>query len=217
MTEVRQLTRQGEGRKAELLSHAEALFLDKGYGDTRMIDIARAAGVAKGLVYWYFESKEALFGEIIGDLRRQLRRAQAEAVGDLDDPLQKVYCGTVASVRFVAEHSRLYDMIFDPTAQPGVRHAMRRSNRTHAKDTTLVLADGQRRGVVRTDDTAEALAFGNTGIVANYVAMFRAGALGPDLEGVCHVAARYVVHAVAASDKVARATVAAAGARPGAR
>jgi len=211
VTEARQLTRQGEDRRAELLGHAEALFLDKGYGDTRMIDIARAAGVAKGLVYWYFESKETLFGEIIDDLRRRLRQAQADAVAGLDDPLQIVYRGTAASVRFVAEHSRLYAMMFDPMAQPGVREVMRRSHRTHARDTSAVLSEGQRRGVVRTDDSAAALAQGNTGVVSNYVAMFRAGALGDDLESVCHVAARYVVHAIAVDGTVACAAIAAGG------
>ena len=72
-----------------------------------MIDIARRAGVAKGLCYWYFESKEAL-------VLRGHPQAAAPAGGaagrhePLDDPLAIIYVGTVVTVRFIAEHSRLY-------------------------------------------------------------------------------------------------------------
>ena len=65
----RRLTRQGHERKRQLLDHAAELFAERGYAETRVIDIVRAAGVAKGLFYWYFDNKEAVFTEI----RRILR------------------------------------------------------------------------------------------------------------------------------------------------
>ena len=36
-------------------------FADKGYGATRLIDVARRAGIAKGTIYLYFDTKQALF------------------------------------------------------------------------------------------------------------------------------------------------------------
>ena len=68
VSDTRGLTRHGQDRKAELLRHAEYLFAKRGYENTRMVDIADAAGVAKGLVYWYFENKETLFREIVADM-----------------------------------------------------------------------------------------------------------------------------------------------------
>ena len=60
----RRLTAQGLERKQQLLDRAAELFAERGYAETRVIDIVRAAGVAKGLFYWYFENKEALFKEL---------------------------------------------------------------------------------------------------------------------------------------------------------
>jgi hypothetical protein len=38
-----------------------SLFSSKGYANTRIADICAEAGVAKGLIYWYFPTKEELF------------------------------------------------------------------------------------------------------------------------------------------------------------
>lgn len=47
-----------------ILDAAYTLFLNKGYWDTKIIDIADAAGIGKGTVYEYFESKDAIFFEL---------------------------------------------------------------------------------------------------------------------------------------------------------
>ncbi|MCB0958296.1 MAG: TetR family transcriptional regulator, partial [Acidimicrobiales bacterium] len=39
--------------KQQLLDHAAALFAERGFAETRVLDIVGAAGVAKGLFYWY--------------------------------------------------------------------------------------------------------------------------------------------------------------------
>jgi AcrR family transcriptional regulator len=65
VTDQRQLTAQGQERKQQLLDHAAELFAERGFADTRVADIVRSAGVAKGLFYWYFENKEALFRELV--------------------------------------------------------------------------------------------------------------------------------------------------------
>ncbi|PKM85215.1 MAG: hypothetical protein CVU86_03560 [Firmicutes bacterium HGW-Firmicutes-11] len=48
-----------------ILATALQLFIDRGYLETKVIDIAIAAGIAKGSVYAYFPSKEALFVELL--------------------------------------------------------------------------------------------------------------------------------------------------------
>ena len=45
-----------------------------------VVDIVRAAGVAKGLFYWSFENKEALFRELVEMNRLRLRQHQAAAM-----------------------------------------------------------------------------------------------------------------------------------------
>ena len=49
-----------ELKRRRMVTEATALFLHYGYKKTSMGDVARAAGVAKGTVYLYFESKADL-------------------------------------------------------------------------------------------------------------------------------------------------------------
>lgn len=47
------------------MAAALELFVEQGFAATRMDDVARRAGVTKGTVYLYFESKEALLKEVV--------------------------------------------------------------------------------------------------------------------------------------------------------
>ncbi|MBM2576306.1 TetR/AcrR family transcriptional regulator [Jannaschia sp. Os4] len=53
--------------RAAIVDAALATFLRDGFEGTRMIDVARSAGVAKGTIYLYFPTKEALFEGVLTD------------------------------------------------------------------------------------------------------------------------------------------------------
>src|ERR687897_485386 len=107
----RQLTTQGAERKQQLLDAAARLFAEQGYASTRVVDIVDAAGVAKGLFYWYFENKEALFRELAANIRLRLRRQQAAAIDDDAPALVRLLQGAVASVRFMAENAPFFSLL----------------------------------------------------------------------------------------------------------
>src|SRR5262245_58338155 len=56
--------RQAERRQA-ILSAALDEFAARGFGATRLDDVAKRADVAKGTIYLYFRDKEALFQELV--------------------------------------------------------------------------------------------------------------------------------------------------------
>ena len=58
-------------RRRELLACAMRLFAEEGYDNVSVRAVARAAGVAPGLAYHYFDSKERMFAEAIGDYARR--------------------------------------------------------------------------------------------------------------------------------------------------
>ncbi|MFG1412587.1 TetR/AcrR family transcriptional regulator [Xanthobacter sp. VTT E-85241] len=58
---------QREARQAAILAAALATFTAHGYAATRLEDVARAAGVAKGTLYLYFPDKQALFEAVVKD------------------------------------------------------------------------------------------------------------------------------------------------------
>jgi AcrR family transcriptional regulator len=73
------LTVDSEKRR-QIMDGARAVFLSQGFDAASMSDIARRAGVSKGTLYVYFDSKEALFQVIA----HEQCHAQAEQIFALD-------------------------------------------------------------------------------------------------------------------------------------
>jgi len=59
--------RRKDERPREILDAALSVFSEKGFAEARVDDIAKAAGVTKGTVYLYFDSKEAVFKELLAE------------------------------------------------------------------------------------------------------------------------------------------------------
>jgi AcrR family transcriptional regulator len=57
--------RRKEDRPAEITQAALSAFAEKGYAATRVDEVAKRAGVSKGLLYLYFKTKEDLFKAVI--------------------------------------------------------------------------------------------------------------------------------------------------------
>jgi AcrR family transcriptional regulator len=57
--------RRKQARPGELLDAALALFVEKGFAATRVEEVAAHAGVSKGTLFLYFESKEELFKAVV--------------------------------------------------------------------------------------------------------------------------------------------------------
>jgi AcrR family transcriptional regulator len=93
--------RQDSAKRRQVMDGARAVFLAQGFDAASMGEIARQAGVSKGTLYVYFDSKEALFEAIF----EEESRAQAEQVFALDSSDHDVEAGLTrlgcAYVRFL--------------------------------------------------------------------------------------------------------------------
>ena len=69
-----------DDKASQILEGARRVFLSLGFDGASMNDIARAAGVSKGTIYFHFDSKESLFEALI----REERKQQAEQMCSLD-------------------------------------------------------------------------------------------------------------------------------------
>src|SRR5262245_51502974 len=72
--------RQDRAKRRQIMEGARAVFLAQGFDGASMGEIARQAGVSKGTLYVYFDSKEALFEAIV----EEESGSQAERVFALD-------------------------------------------------------------------------------------------------------------------------------------
>ncbi|MGW7268471.1 TetR/AcrR family transcriptional regulator [Streptomyces sp. NPDC054842] len=124
-------TDRSVARRAELIAVGRKLFADRSYDALSMDDIARQAQVAKGLIYYYFQSKRGYYLAIVEDSVADL---VSRAAGGLDlPPDQRVHRTIDAYLRFAEHHQAAYRTIisggvgFDAEVQAirdGVREAI---------------------------------------------------------------------------------------------
>jgi TetR/AcrR family transcriptional repressor of mexJK operon len=60
--------RRQEAKREQIRTGAQQLFLDKGFGETSMDAVTAAAGVSKQTLYRYYETKAALFADVLRQL-----------------------------------------------------------------------------------------------------------------------------------------------------
>ncbi len=76
-----------EDKRAELFKCAKELFSQKGFKDTNVADITKAAGVGVGTFYNYYPSKDKLFMDIFMEENRQLSKGLLESVDLNREPI----------------------------------------------------------------------------------------------------------------------------------
>ena len=93
-TKTARWERRPDERPQELLEAALHVFATRGYRNTRLDEVAAAAGVTKGAVYHYFANKEEL-------LLRALEQYQERAFGRLEEALRHEHGPSSARIRLV--------------------------------------------------------------------------------------------------------------------
>ena len=156
----RRLTPRGEQRRGELLAYATERFATNGYHPTSVAELVDGLGVGKGVFYWYFESKEDLFLEILRTGERDLRRAQQESMGAESDPLARMELAIRASMGWWAEHRELYVLIEFARTEASFAPGVRKGEKVALEDTRRLVQEALDSG---------AIADGNASIVAQAV------------------------------------------------
>jgi AcrR family transcriptional regulator len=107
----RPLSARGLNTRRKLLDAAERVFGEIGYVDASIVKITEAAGVGQGTFYLYFDSKRAIFDELVRDLNSRVRHAMKEASSQGDTRVEAELLGFQAYFQFTAEHPALYRII----------------------------------------------------------------------------------------------------------
>lgn len=93
--------------REKLLDTAELLFAERGVSHTSLQDIAQAAGLTRGAVYWHFKDK----GDVFNAMMDRAVLPMEEALADLttrphDNPLQQVRHALLGALQLIAEDAR---------------------------------------------------------------------------------------------------------------
>ena len=146
---------QKEQRRRQILFIALELFAKKGYSDTKIGDIAKAANMSTGLMFHYFESKEQLYEELVKMGAQGANDSPAER--QCDDPLD-YFEGFIASLFSFAKEQPWVLYMFVLMAQARRSDAIPARIREIAisvsqmEQSAAVIAQGQKTGIIREGD-----------------------------------------------------------------
>ena len=96
----------GEETRRAILEAARKRFLHYGFKKTTIDEIAADAGIGKGTIYLYFETKEAILLTLARDVKRNVTDQMRAIVGSLASPeekLRRMLLASVLSVHDVAQ------------------------------------------------------------------------------------------------------------------
>ena len=81
--------RKGDLRERQILDAAEELLATRGYADVTVGDIAEAAGITRGALYFYFASKQDVLTALVARTVQALQDKSAAALADTG-PVEEV-------------------------------------------------------------------------------------------------------------------------------
>src|SRR5690606_23131977 len=122
---------------------------EAGYHPTSVADIVDGLGVGKGVFYWYFESKEQLFREVLREAQTDLRRRQRDAIAGEPDPVRRLELGIRAAMRWWADHPDVGRLVQFAASDETFAPAIRRGEEVALGDAVTHLKDAIAEGRVR--------------------------------------------------------------------
>jgi TetR/AcrR family fatty acid metabolism transcriptional regulator len=140
-------------KRRNILDAAITVFARQGFHSTRVSDIADEAGVAYGLVYHYFNSKDEVLNELFSERWSLLLAAIEEADASSESPRSKLAAVAAFIVDSYRHNPELMKVIIVE-----VTRAANSFGRTHLPEIrraydsiTKIVADGQEQGAFRSD------------------------------------------------------------------
>ena len=157
----RRVVKPTEQRRAEILEAALSLFSSKGFHETTMEEVAREAGVAKGTIYLYFQSKEHL----LLALKREFMQGLTDVVADMvADAIELLEAGKQADYRDIIDdifegvvdyHRKRraeVEVVVRQSPSPDLVHEALELERDYLGLVTSAFRTGMEYGLVHTED-----------------------------------------------------------------
>src|SRR5262245_5872711 len=144
-------------KRRQILDAAIRVFARQGFHSARVSDVAEEAGVAYGLVYHYFDSKDQMLNELFSERWSLLLEAIGQADAELSTPREKLG----AAAGFILDSYR-HDPELMKVIIIEVTRAANSFGRTHLPEIrkayeaiAKIVAEGQAAGEFRTDVSAD--------------------------------------------------------------
>lgn len=150
--------------RRNILKQAAALFAQKGYAGTTIIDLATACASSRGALYHYFESKEEILFHILDEHVEFLFNAIESALAKIEDPVEqcRVLIGEMVTKNAESVHEQVVLLNhlnqLNPEQQRGIVAKQRKI--TELASDILIRIDRQHRLTMRTKKIYTMMLFG---------------------------------------------------------
>lgn len=155
---------QKEERRQQILSCSLELFIRKGYNGTTVRDIAKKAKVSVGLIFHYFETKEA----ILQELMNLAQMGVASSISIIKQSLSPIECFEQISNQIFSSFKSypltagvfmlVHQTMMAESTPETIKESLKSMNAI--KDTIPIIVEGQRQGdIKRGDPMALCIAF----------------------------------------------------------
>ncbi|MFB0936760.1 MAG: TetR family transcriptional regulator [Propionivibrio sp.] len=191
---VRKTKEEALETRNAILNAAEVVFQERGVSQTSLGEIAAAAGVTRGAIYWHFKNKEDLFNamieRIVGAVEIKLAELQARNYENPVRLIRDLSCYYIDRVANDPRYLKIVDISWHKCEYVGEMAGIRDThmecgNRYHALSVEC-FAKAQERGLLRPDIDPCVAAVGLIaivdGLVANWAldqSMFPLASYGP--------------------------------------
>jgi AcrR family transcriptional regulator len=148
---------QGEQTRRRILDAAAAEFARRGYASVTVEEIAAAADVTKGAIYYWFADKDDLGRDLQHELQKRLTAVAQAALDPAADSLTNLRLGFDAYLAALSSVGEARFFLRDAWTIPALDEAGRGDQEAAVNPLTKLLADGIDRGEIAHCDP-EALA-----------------------------------------------------------
>jgi TetR/AcrR family transcriptional regulator, acrAB operon repressor len=113
---ARRTKEEAQETRSRILDTAEHVFFDKGVSHTSLTDIAEAAGVTRGAIYWHFKNKGDLFDAMFARIKLPMDEVigssidvrEPDPLGRMRELVMECLAGTVAN----EQRARVLNILF---------------------------------------------------------------------------------------------------------
>lgn len=111
---ARKTKAESELTRQKLLDAAEVLFSERGVTNTSLADIAAAAGMTRGAIYWHFKNKLDLFEAMHARVRLSAEKIESEAMAGPDpvSGLRDYWIKSLLQMLHDEQQRRVVDILF---------------------------------------------------------------------------------------------------------
>src|SRR5438552_9457566 len=172
----RRVVKPAEERRRDILAAGLTAFGSKGFNETTVDEVAQAAGVAKGTVYLYFDSKEHLLLALKKDFMNGLTQAVADITAEA---IEELAAGKGIDYRDIIddifqaiadyhwEHKGALEVVVRQNTGPDLMQEAIELEREFIQLLTNAFREGTTYGLVHTDDAEMTARLVNAAIRAN--------------------------------------------------